>query len=429
MTIKVIAILGLLVIFILGTILPINIGVLGLVAAFIVGFFMYDLSLHEMIQVFPVQLFLIIVGITYLFTIIQSSGAIDLLAEAGLKWVKGQVGFIPWLMFVLSFALACVGTFGIAVVTLLAPIALRLAYKTNISQLMMSMMIIMGIQAGSFSPLNLFGAIVNGVMKTGGYEYSPALLLLNCFIYFSIVSFITFSLFGGLRLFKRDSMALVYEAGALEAASIESRIENQRAGFNFYKGICLISIPILGILSFGFGMNLGVAAIIVGLVITLIAPHQQAGVLRRMPWRITLLVTGIVTYVGVMEKAGVMDDVAVMIENIGNPALAALALSYVSGVISSFASTTGFLASIIPMAESVLLNPHLSTNNVIAVISVSSSIVDLSPLSSVGAILLANVQGIKERVFFKQLLMTTGILIALGPGLAWLLFIVVGMPW
>jgi len=427
MTIKVIAILGLLVIFVLGTILPINIGVLGLAAAFIVGFFMYELSLHEIIGVFPVELFIIIVGITYLFTMIQKSGAIDLLAEAGLKWVKGQVGFIPWLMFVLSFVLACVGTFGIAIVTLLAPIALRQAYKTNISQLMMSMMIIMGIQAGSFSPLNLFGAIVNGVMRTGGYDYSPARLLFHCFIYFGIVSFIIFSLFGGFRLLKRDSMALVYEAGALEEeARIGSRTEKQRAGFNFYKGICLLSIPVLGILSFGFGMNLGIAAIIVGLVITLLAPHKQAGVLRRMPWGVVLLVTGMVTYVGVMEKAGVMDDVAVMIENIGNPALAALALSYVSGVISSFASTTGFLASIIPMVESVLLNPHLSTNQVIAVITVSSSIVDLSPLSSVGAILLAHVQGIKERVFFKQLLITTGILIALGPGLAWLLFIVIG---
>ncbi len=429
MTIKVIAILGLLVIFILGTILPINLGILGLTAAAIVGFFLLDFRLHEMIQVFPLELFMIIVGITYLFTIIQRSGAIDLLAEVGLKWVNGQVGFIPWLMFALSFVLACVGTFGIAIVTLLAPIALRLAYKTNISQLMMSLMIIMGIQAGCFSPLNLFGAIVNGVMKANGYEYSLALLLLNCFIYFSLVSFIAFSLFGGLRLFKRDSLAIFYEAGALEEASIGSRIDKQGAGFDFYKGICLISIPVLGILSFGFGINLGIAAIVMGLMITLVAPHQQVGVLRSMPWGIILLVTGIVTYMGVMGKAGVMDDMAVMIENIGNPALAVLVLSYISGVVSAFASTSGFLATVIPMAESVLLNPDLSTNNVIAVISVSSSIVDFSPLSSVGAILLAHVQGIKERIFFRRLLVTTGILTALGPGLAWLLFIVIGMPW
>jgi hypothetical protein len=124
-----------------------------------------------------------------------------------------------------------------------------------------------------------------------------------------------------------------------------------------------------------------------------------------------------------------MDYISVLIASIGNPTLATLVISYVSGFISAFASTTGYLASVIPMAEPILNNPNLHSIDVISAIAVSSSIVDLSPLSSAGAILLANVQGINSRLFFKQLLMTTGIFIAFGPGLAWLLFVVIGMPW
>lgn len=429
MSIEVIAILILLIIFIIGAILPINIGVLGLAATFIVGIQISGLSKEEVYSAFPVELFIFIVGITYMFAIIQKSGVIDLIADGGLRLVKGNVGLIPWLMFALSSILASVGTYGIAVVTLLAPIALKIAHKSNISPLMISIMIIMGMQAGSFSPLNIFGVIVNGGMQTRGLEHSPALLLLNCFIYFGLVALITFFLLGGLRLIKRQSTAMEFVAASIEVTNGNIPTEKQKDGFTVYKGVCLAGIGVLGILSVGFDMNLGFAAILVGLVLALIAPNKQDGVLKVMPWGVIFLVTGIVTYVGIMEKIGVMDYVTAMIADLGNPILATLAVSYVGGFVSAFASTTGFLASVIPIAEPVLMDPSLSSINVISAISASSSIVDLSPLSSAGALLLANVQGIKERVFFRQLLITTGIFIAFGPGLAWLLFVVIGTPW
>ncbi|WP_338448587.1 SLC13 family permease [Niallia oryzisoli] len=430
MSIAIIAILVLFIIFILGTILPINIGVLGFAAAFIVGILIYGLSLDEISSVLPVKLFIFIVGMTYLFAIIQKSGAVDLIAAIGLRLVNGKLGFIPWLLFALSLVLTSVGTFGIAVVSLLAPIAFKIAFKTKTNQLMISIMMMMGMQAGAFSPLNIFGVIVNGGMQTRGFEHSPALLLLNCIIYFGIVSFITFLLFGGVRLFKRrESTSMAYVAASKEMIDEEVWIKQGKIRLDLYKGFCLASIPVIGFLSIGFNMNLGIAAILVGLVLSFISPDKNVGILNVIPWEVILLVTGIFTYFRVMEKIGVMDYVTDFIADMGNPDLAALAVLYVSGFVSAFASTTAYLTSIIPMAETIFMNSHLSSIDLISAISVSSSIVDLSPLSSAGAILLANVQGIKERVFFRQLMMTTGIFIAFGPGLAWLLFIVIGMPW
>jgi len=427
MSIEMIAILVLLAIFLIGAILPINIGFLGLAAAFIIGVPVSGLSLDDVYSAFPVELFIIIVGITYMFTIIQKSGVIDLIADFGLKLVNGKLVLIPWLMFALSSVLASVGTYGIAVVTLLGPIALKIAHKCKISPLMISIMIITGMQAGSFSPLNIFGVIVNGGMQMRGLEHAPALLLLNCFIYFGIVALIAFLLLGGLRLIKRDSTGIPYVASL--GVPVDHVLPERKEGLNLYKGICLAAIAVLGILSIGFHMNLGFAAILVGLVLALIAPSKQDGVLKIMPWGVIFLVTGIVTFVGVLEKIGVMKFVTDMIADMGNPVLATLTVSYVGGFVSAFASTTGFLASIIPIAEPILVNSDLSSVNIMSAISASASIVDLSPLSSAGAILLANVQGIKERVFFRQLLMTTGVFVAFGPGLAWLLFVVIGLPW
>ncbi|MGE7648582.1 hypothetical protein ACQKM1_12460 [Peribacillus frigoritolerans] len=118
-------------------------------------------------------------------------------------------------MFLLSAVLAGVGTYGIAVVTLVAPIALKIAYKHKINPLMMSIMIIMGMQAGSFSPLNVFGVIVNGGMQSRDISFSPALLLVNCFIYFGLVALIAFIMFGGLRFFKKLT-AIDYIAATAE---------------------------------------------------------------------------------------------------------------------------------------------------------------------------------------------------------------------
>ncbi|MGE7594761.1 hypothetical protein ACQKM1_12455 [Peribacillus frigoritolerans] len=97
MSLEIIAIIVLLIIFVVGASLPINIGVLGLVAAYIVGTQISGLSMDEIYSIFPAELFIIMAGITYLFTIIQKSGVIDLIADSGLRLVKGKVSLTPWL--------------------------------------------------------------------------------------------------------------------------------------------------------------------------------------------------------------------------------------------------------------------------------------------------------------------------------------------
>jgi hypothetical protein len=73
----------------------------------------------------------------------------------------------------------------------------------------------------------------------------------------------------------------------------------------------------------------------------------------------------------------------------------------VGGVVSSFASTTGILAAILPIVAPILQDPTVSAIGVISAIAIASIVVDLSPFSTNGALLLANVQGVPERVFFQ----------------------------
>ena len=96
---ELIPILALVVMFMAATVLPVNMGALGFVAAFAVGTVAVGMDADQIIGGFPSSLFLTLVGITYLFAIAQNNGTVDLLVRGAVRLVGGRVALIPWVMF------------------------------------------------------------------------------------------------------------------------------------------------------------------------------------------------------------------------------------------------------------------------------------------------------------------------------------------
>ncbi|MCU9613501.1 SLC13 family permease [Caldibacillus lycopersici] len=424
MNIELIGIIILLLMFIIGAILPINIGLLGFVAAFFLGSVVSGLDVDEIFAGYPGDLFVLLAGVTFFFAIVQNNGTIDLITNWGLKLVRGKIALIPWVMFVLIALLASIGTQATACVMIVAPIAMRLAAQYNINPVMMGSMIVIASTAASFSPLNLFGLIVKGVMESSGIPHEPLLLFLNTMLFTIVVAAIMFVSMGGLRIGKSPNLSAPYIA-----ATAEDGVEQKETGLNWYRAMTLIGIVVLIFLALVLEINMGFAALIVGFALTLMAPKDNEKVFKSLPWPVIFMITGIVTYVGVLDTIGALDYLTDLIASIGSSTLAALSASYVGGIISAFASTTGFLAAIIPLATPILEDPNISSIGVVAAIAISSSIVDLSPFSTSGALIVANAQGMDVRVFYRKLLIVAGLIIAFGPGLAWLVFVLIGVPW
>ena len=78
-----------------------------------------------------------------------------------------------------------------------------------------------------------------------------------------------------------------------------------------------------------FDVDVGFGAITIALVLLVISPAEQERAFTQMPWSAILLVTGIVTYVSVLESIGTFDYVESAIAAVGSPGLAALAAAYV----------------------------------------------------------------------------------------------------
>lgn len=429
MSIEIITLIVLLAMFIVGSVISVNMGIIGIVAAFVVGTYASGLSVKEIYAAFPIDMFFLLAGVTYLFAIAQNNRTLDLLLVWGLRLVRGNVGLLPWVLFGVCAILASMGASSAAIAPIFFPIGLRLAYQYGINPILMGLMLSTGIYAGSFSPLNVFGLVVNGIMESENIAHSPVIFYINTLVFYVLISIIIFVAYGGIRLVKSNNDGKALVAAALHENQAAAAAGQQGRGFTWYNAVTLFGIGVLIVMALVFDMNMGFGAFVVGLALALLAPKQQTDVIKQMPWSVIMMVTGIMTYVGVMDQVGTLDYLTDLIARVGNPLLASLIASYIGGIISAFASTTGFLTAVIPLAAPILQDPSMSAVGVVSSIAISASVVDISPFSTIGALMLANVQGVNERLFFRKLLLTSALFIALGPGLAWLIYVLIGTPW
>ena len=113
------------------------------------------------------------------------------------------MALIPWVMFAITAVLTAVGSVVPAAVAIVAPIALGFAVRYRINPVLMGLMVVNGATAGGFSPISIFGSIVNGVVERNNLESNPTLLFFSSLIFNTLLSVVVFFMFGGRDLLKR----------------------------------------------------------------------------------------------------------------------------------------------------------------------------------------------------------------------------------
>ena len=179
---ELISILVLIAIFLIGTTMGINMGVLGIVAAFLLGTAL-GVSEDEIFAGFPGDLFVILVGVTFLFAIASGNGTVDWLIHASLRCVGGRTAMVPWVIFGVTAILTASGAVVPGAVAIIAPIGLGFALTYGINPMLMGLAIINGATAGGFSPISVFGSIVNGVVERNDLAENATLLFVSSFLF------------------------------------------------------------------------------------------------------------------------------------------------------------------------------------------------------------------------------------------------------
>ena len=123
---------------------------------------------------------------------------------------------------------------------------------------------------------------------------------------------------------------------------------------------------------------------------------------------------------------GTIDYLGDSVGAIGVVLLGALAICYIGGFVSAFASTTGILGALIPLAVPFLERPEVSAIGLITALAISASVVDSSPFSTSGSLVVANAPEEHRELVFRRLLQWGFSMVALAPLTAWLVLVVSG---
>lgn len=461
MSAPVLSIIVLAVMFLLATVLPLNMGALAFVGAFLLGSVFLGMSTNDILANFPGGLFLTIVGVTYLFAIAQNNGTIDLLVRGAVRMVGSKVALIPWVMFAITALITAVGALSPAAVAIIAPIALSFAAKHKINPLLMGMMVIHGAQAGGFSPIAVYGVTVNGIIAKTDLAASPMAIFLASFFFNLVIALVLFVVLGGNKLLSSRTGRLIEQAAETRMkVSVGARaagVTLQGSGSDISpasvsaKGsspdsstdstattsagaratvpqlVTVLGLAALAVISLGFKVDVGFVSITIAIILALVSPEAQKGAVNKISWSTVLLICGMLTFVGVLEEAGTIKFVSNSVADLGMPLLAALLICYIGGIVSAFASSTAILAALIPLAVPFLASGEIGAVGVIAALAVSSTIVDVSPFSTNGALVLANApEDVDKDKFYKQILAYSGVVVVAGPAIAWLVMVVPG---
>jgi Na+/H+ antiporter NhaD/arsenite permease-like protein len=357
-----------------------NIGVLALALAWLVGVYFGGMPLNDILGGFPVQLFLTLAGVTLLFTQAQLNGTLDRVAHAAVRICRGNTGLIPVMFFALGGLIASLGPGNVATAAMLAPMAMAVAARASIPLFLMAIMVGNGAQSGALSPFSPTGIIVNGLMdKIGLAGYSWRTYWTN-FVAHAIVAFGGYLLLGGLRLFKHR-----YTGDARDTDAETTRFARPHV-------VTLLVVSAVLVFVLFFGANIGMAAFAGAVLLPVlgVADHDQS--IRRMPWTPILMVSGVSVLVALLEETGGLDLFSALLARLATPDSLTGVIAFVTGVISVYSSTSGVvLPAFLPTVPGLVERLGGNAFGIASSMNIGAHLVDMSPLSTTGAMCLAGI--------------------------------------
>lgn len=429
-------------VFAIATIRNIHLGVLMLPAAFAVGVGLAGMPVtggdidgvytKGILDGFPVHILILIGGVTYFFGIAQANGTIDVLIHKLLAAIGDRRALLPFLIFLMTAGIASMGSSQAGYVMI--PLAMAAARRSAVDPMLMGVALNSGMSAGGFAPISLFGFFTVTTAREAGIALNSSTLLGAAVVANLALLCVAAWMFRG-----PGTATLPRES------SRQTAVTSPRAQFGLQQVVTLICIGVLvltvivlfwrvfqpdpdtantaaaaiGLIAFGLGAGLA-----------WVWPESGAEGLRRIDWSTIFMVGAIVTFVAVLKylKADTIlgQEADAVAKALGTPLVGVFLICAIAGLVSAFASTTGIITTLVPMAVPLAMSGGVAGWALMCALGVCASIVDASPYSTTGALTLASAAE-SERPRLKSLLMRWGLwMVVVGPVAAVILLGLIG---
>lgn len=373
----------------------INVGWVAIAFAWLIGVYHAGLRPDAVMAGFPVPLFITLTGVTLLFAIAETNGTLPALAGRVVGLARGNARLMPVVLFGIACALSSVGPGAISTVALLAPLAMVLGARVGVPTLLTALMVTNGANAGNLSPFSSVGVIANGAMAKsglGGHELRVWFANFAAHVMVAAAAYAWLARRAGVRPMPDGPVA-----SPAEPATILTGTQRLTAA--------IIGAWIAGVLV--FGLNLGLSAFAAAALLIAVRASDESAAVRRMPWGVIMMVCGVSVLIGLLERTGGMDLFTSLLARAAGPATINGVIAFVTGAISTYSSTSGVvLPAFLPTVPGLV--ERLGGGDPVAIalsINVGSSLVDVSPLSTLGALCVAAVpRQAESNALFRALL-------------------------
>lgn len=387
---------ALIVVVVLSCTTAVNPGFLSIALAWVIGIYLAPrfgqrFTVREILAGFPTDLFVTLVGVTLLFTLARGNGTLERVVRVAVRCCRGNAGLIPVLFFGLSCGIASIGAGNIATAALIAPLAMAVAERERIPPFLMTIMVAHGCVAGALSPIAPTGIIASGLMQRlgmSGFERQNYLANLAANLAVAAVGYLAF---GGWRLLlPRDDD--IPPADTPDATPRDAAPRDASGRMSASQTVTLAAIAALVVGVVGFGAHVGMGAFAAAVILILLKAADERPAIPVLPWSVILMVCGVTVLTALLEKTGGIKAFTTVMAQVATPRTAPGLMAFVTGLVSVYSSTSGVvLPAFLPSVPELVEQLGGGDPQAIATsILVGGHLVDVSPLSTIGALCIAS---------------------------------------
>lgn len=377
-----------------------NVGLLGLGFAYALGVFGAGMKIREVNAGFPTSLLLTLLGLTLLFGHARQNGTLDRVAGFSVQLARGRPGLLPIVFFGLAALLGTIGAGNIGAVALLAPVGMAVAHEAGVPAFLMALMVACGGNSAALSPLAPTGVIAVDLMGRIGLTGVGWQNYGQCLLAHAFVGFAGYLSLGGLRLLRT-------KPSPEQAERLSALLAARRQPLELRHGMTLAVILLLLLIVALFRADVGVLALGGALLLTVLRAADEEAVIHQLPWSTILMVCGMTTLMAILERTGGIDLFSRALVRLSTPRTAPAVMGLCTGALSAYSSSSGVvLPAFLPIIPGLIAK--LGGGDKLALansVNIGAHLVDVSPLSTLGALCLANAApGTDTGKLYRQLL-------------------------
>ncbi|HCV3151858.1 TPA: SLC13 family permease [Acinetobacter baumannii] len=387
----------------------INIGFFTIAFAYLIGCFGMGLKPSEVIELWPVKIFFIILSVTLFYNFALANGALEKLASHLLYKCRKFPQFLPLAIFFAATIIAGLGAGFYTVLAFMAPITLLLCKKTHMNMIIGGMAANYGALAGANFMTSQSGIIFRSLMENTGissqtaFSYSSGIFVLTLIIPIAVLGIYT--------LWNRKSNSIVIEDQKPEPF-------DKKQKQSIFLIILMMSIvlvfPILHLvfpdvktISFlNSKIDIAFLAITFSLISLLMKLADEKKVIALVPWGTLIMICGVGMLIALGVKLGIITTLSEWLANNVPVWVIPVLLCLISAIMSVFSSTLGVVApTLFPIVPALALTSGLNPLVLFICIVVGAQSTAISPFSSGGSLIMASAPAdIDKTKFFNQLL-------------------------